>query len=287
VLEHTPGQVGPTLVRVQGAESRDLLHRISTQRLTDLGPGRCRPTLFCDHRGRLVHRVIVAVTSDEATWLVRDDAPPGPLVEFLERQIFRERITIDDRSRGAVVTVTASALAPVETLIEANGAPAELTPDERSRYVLGGPTTAEDSNEGLDRERARILAGRPRHGHEIDEAFNPYEVGLAHEVHLDKGCFTGQEALLRMMTYGGVRRGLFGVSGEGSAPSVPATVLRGGDKAGVVTSAVADAGGWMGLAVMRFDVAEARGLVTSDGVTIERCVAFPATRPIGLPEPRT
>src|SRR5689334_24827944 len=47
----------------------------------------------------------------------------------------------------------------------------------------------------------RIRAARPRHGHEVTSSFTPFEVGLAHEVHLDKGCFTGQEALMRLITY--------------------------------------------------------------------------------------
>jgi len=45
-------------------------------------------------------------------------------------------------------------------------------------------------------EAARIRLGWPRHGHEIRDEFNAFEIGLARDVHLDKGCFTGQEALL-------------------------------------------------------------------------------------------
>ena len=88
----SPGQVSGTLLRLEGRDALTLLHRISTQSLLDLGPGQASATLFCDPRGRLLHRVCVAVTADHAVWLLRDDAPTIPLADFIERFIFREDV---------------------------------------------------------------------------------------------------------------------------------------------------------------------------------------------------
>ena len=86
-----PGQATGTLLRLEGKDSLALLHRISTQSLLELAPGQACATLFCDYRGRLLHRAWVAVTSDHVVWLVRDDAPTLPLADFVERFIFRPR----------------------------------------------------------------------------------------------------------------------------------------------------------------------------------------------------
>src|SRR5262249_50736264 len=133
-------------------------------------------------------------------------------------------------------------------------------------------------------ERERIQAGAARRGHEIAEAFNPYEVGLAADVHLDKGCYTGQEALQRLITYGSVRRELTRVSGAGAAPAVPADVVRGGETVGVLTSsAPGETGGWVGLAVIRKQLVSAANhelTVGSDKIALE---PLPPACPAGLP----
>src|SRR6185295_18283504 len=111
--------------------------------------------------------------------------------------------------------------------------------------------------------RERIAAGRAAHGHEIVDEFHPFEIGLAHEVHLDKGCYTGQEILLRLVTRQAVRRGLARVAGAGAPPSTPANLQLGGDTIGRLTSAVADGDGWVGLAVARLEApAQGAGVTT-------------------------
>jgi len=228
-------------LRLTGRDALSLLHRISTQALLDLPPGEERATLFCDFRGRLLHRAVVSVAEDGAIGL-RSETPAGELAAFLDRHIFRDEITIEDRSGGAV---------------------------------------PEPSGED---ERARIRAGGARHGHEIAEAFNPYEGGLAADVHLDKGCYTGQEALQRLITYSSVRRELARVTGAGAAPTVPADVTRAGEKVGVLTSAAPEeAGGWIGLAVIRKQlVSEATRDLEVGGVALT-LEPLPAACPVGLP----
>lgn len=232
----------PTALRLTGRDALDLLHRISTQALLDLKPGESRATLFCDFRGRLLHRAVVSAQEDGAVWL-RSETPAPELAAFVDRHVFREDVAIENRSEE-------SAAEP----------------------------SAED-------ERARILAGRARRGHEIAEAFHPYEVGLAADVHLDKGCYTGQEALQRLITYGSVRRALTRVTGDGAAPPVPSDVTRGGEKVGVLTSAVSseEPNRWIGLAVIQKELASASSsdlVAAGASLTLE---ALPPACPVGLP----
>src|SRR5262252_3223782 len=87
-------------LRLTGRDALGLLHRISTQMLMDLKPGESRATLFCDFRGRLLHRAVVSVAEDGAVWL-RSETPAPELVAFLDRHIFRDDVVIENRSEEA------------------------------------------------------------------------------------------------------------------------------------------------------------------------------------------
>ncbi len=271
-----------SLLRLSGADALALLHRISTAHLAGLAPGEARATLFCDFRGRLLHRAVVAVTSDRAVWLLRDDAPGDALVALVERSVFREDVRIADAGAGRAVRARAepTGLAP-GTLREAEGVPRQVQVDPRSALeVVDGPPPAP----GAARERDRIAAARPRAGHEIAGEFTPFEIGLAHEVHLSKGCYTGQEALMRLVTYGAVRRRLAVVSGDGAPPPVPCDLASAGVRCGRLTSASADDRGWTGLAVVAIEAAAAgRALVAEGGAEVRVGRVVPETRPLGLP----
>jgi folate-binding protein YgfZ len=267
-----------TALRLTGADALALLHRIGTNAVADLTPGQARATLFTDFRGRLLHRAVVAAAGD-AIWLLRDDAPGAELAAFLDRHVFRDDVRIEDRSEALPVGRSdGPAGLATGTFEERDGAPAILqVGDGDALLALAAPEPRT-----ADRERARIRAGRSSHGHEIAEAFTPFEVGLAHEVHLDKGCFTGQEALMRLITYKSVKRRLARLSGAGDAPAVPCDLADGGRTAGVLTSAVPDGGGWIGLAVLRNEVCDPpRALRLPDGRETATVEPLPLTRPLG------
>lgn len=286
-LDRAPAGAGSTLLRLEGPDALGVLHRISTAFLEDLAPGQARATLFCDFRGRLLHRAIVAVTSDAAVWLLRDDAPGGPLAEHVDRHIFRERVTVSDRGAGRCVRAVPGGVSLAwGALREADGVPVAV-------QVEAGAALSIDTDAAIEPDdamaRARIEAGLPRHGHEIAEEFTPFEIGRAHEVHLSKGCYTGQEALMRLVTYHSVRRRLARVTGTGEAPATPADVRAiGGDpahaRAGRLTSAVREPlGGWMGLAVLRHEACEPGARLEVEGAPLVEVAPFPLTRPQGLP----
>ena len=237
-----------TTLRLTGRDALPLLHRISTQALLDLAPGEARATLFCDFRGRLLHRAVVSVAEDGAVWLRRPDAPGAELAAFLDRHIFRDDVKVEDRSEAAAE------------------APGSL---ERA-------------------ERERIRAGGARHGHEIVAAFNPYEVGLAADVHLDKGCYTGQEALQRLITYDSVRRELVRVTGDGPPPAVPSDVTHDGETVGFLTSAVGsdEADRWIGLAVIKKPHVSASSTGLRVGGVTLTLEPLPPACPVGLPVKR-
>lgn len=269
----SPDSPATTALHLRGKDALPLLQRISTNALVDLPSGSARPTLFCDFRGRLLHRALVYLTRHRSVWLLRDDAPGAELAAFLDRHVFREDVTIEDRSLELGV-------ARDPDVIE------NLEEDGTPRRVIGGDDRLQVGAAPRPRdERERILAGRPAHGHEIVDAYNPFEVGLGDEVHLDKGCYTGQEALQRLITYQSVRRRLARVEGSGAPPALSAALEYEGERAGAITSAAADSPDrWIGLAVIRSERLEAGAIPTLSGIPLVAApTALEAPRPLGRP----
>ena len=276
----SPAPRASSVLRLEGRDALDLLHRVSTRFLSDLAPGECRAAPFCDFRGRLLHRAVVAATRDGALWLLRDDAAGDGLAAFVERGVFREDVRIADLgARWSAFTEDdgAPAAGAVE---ERDGVPvrARISPHWAIALVPAGTSLPPED------EAARIRAGRPRHGHEIHPDFTPFEVGLAHEVHLAKGCYTGQEALMRLITYRSVRRRLVRLGGDGAAPVAPCDVRADGVAAGRLTSVAAEAaGGWIGLAVLRHEAASPGARIEIEAAgAVREPAPFDPTQPLGL-----
>lgn len=279
-----------TVLRLTGRDVLTVLHRVSTQKLADLAIGEARPSLLCDFRGRLQHRFVAARMADDSVWLLRSDAPGAELAVAIDRSVFREEVRIEDLSvdhpvlavrvqsgSGSITTPIAGADPLIPRLVAESAAVA---------LWVGGLADSEiatPAHEVLDAAGA-IAEGRARQGHEIVSEFNPFEVGLALAVHLDKGCFTGQEALQRLITYSSVRRQLVGVQGHGPVPETPVQILSVGADAGSLTSVAPSSSGWSGLAVLRRSVLEsAGGLVLAEDQPIEVTQAFEPARPLGRP----
>jgi folate-binding protein YgfZ len=263
-----------------------VLHALATQHLVELEPGQARMTCFCDFRGRLLHRCAVAVDRERAVWLLRDDAPGEPLAVFLDGHVFREDFVIEDRSsdwRARVEFDSMSSRVPA-TLEDVTTAWTGALDTEWAVPIAGGARIVVAASAGgrASDDAGRIAAGWPRQGHEIAEPFTPFEVGCAHEVHLHKGCYTGQEALMRLITYRSVRRRLVHLGGAGSPRPIPANVLQGNVTVGRLTSAAAIRGGWCGLAVVQHGVLAAAE-ITVEGAAIDSVDLLPATRPLGMP----
>lgn len=109
-------------------------------------------------------------------------------------------------------------------------------------------------------ETLRVEAGRPVFGQDMDEAIIPVEAGV-HERAVDyhKGCYTGQEVIVRIRDRGHVNRHLRGLRfGEGPAVAPGTTLHRPGEdrSVGTVTSEALSprAGQGIGLGYVRREV---------------------------------
>jgi len=137
-------------------------------------------------------------------------------------------------------------------------------------------------------ETLRIEAGRPRWGADLDETTIPLEAGLRDRaISETKGCYTGQEVIVRILHRGHVNWHLRGLLlGEAPAPARGTTLVRAGETKPVarVTSACASPvhGQTIALGYVRREVeppAELR-LGGPDGPPVQ-VVALPFEEPMG------
>jgi folate-binding protein YgfZ len=133
-------------------------------------------------------------------------------------------------------------LPAVDLLVPGEGAEAW-----RARLVAAGAASLDDA----DLEALRIAGGVARWGADMDGSRLPMEAGLtADAVSFTKGCYLGQEVVVRATARGQIQRGLVLLRlPDAAGPGSPLAAA--GAEVGLVTSAATTPEGRLGLAYLR------------------------------------
>jgi folate-binding protein YgfZ len=133
----------------------------------------------------------------------------------------------------------------------------------RKHLALAGVHTAS----GNQWEAARIVAGWPQYGAEIDEKTLVQEVRFDENngVSYDKGCYTGQETVARLHFRGHTNRDLRGLVWTGVEPMINDRIIAGEKEVGSVRSSLTLPTERLGLALIRREV-ETGQVVTAGGL---------------------
>jgi tRNA-modifying protein YgfZ len=119
----------------------------------------------------------------------------------------------------------------------------------RQKIVAAGATVGQLD----DLEVRRVRAGRPRWGADLDESVIPLEANLgARMISQGKGCYTGQEVIIRILHRGHVNRNLRRIRTDAPVPAKGTALFDAtGKQIGTVTSAISTNGQVHGLAYVR------------------------------------
>jgi folate-binding protein YgfZ len=259
--------VGPVearaFLRVSGKDAQDYLHRMSTQDLARLRPGQAAYTAFLNAKGHLLGEA--HVLAREGDLLVELDPAAAPETRaLLEKLVIMDEVELEDVSASLRVLPVlgpegAARLgdrAPGAPRVESNrrGVPcldlwlpaAEAEPLREA--LLGDGAAPLDAAE-LD--TLRILAGVPRFGADMDAGYLPMEAGLTRAaISFTKGCYIGQEVVLRATARGHLQRGLVQLElPPGAGPGTP--LVAADREVGTVTSAAETPEGRLGLGYLR------------------------------------
>ena len=201
------------VVRVAGADRLRFLHSLTSQHLEKLAPGEPTEALLLSPNGHVEHHLAL-VDDGEAVWAHVEPGMAAGLAEFLDRMRFLMRVEVTDETESyAVVTLTGAA-PPDGALRTTDGL---LVPREQ----LGRDWQARPA--GLwAHEALRIAAHRPRLGLDTDHRTIPHEAGwIDVAVHLEKGCYRGQETVARVENLGRPPRRLVFLHLDGSVDQLP------------------------------------------------------------------
>ncbi|MER5964807.1 folate-binding protein [Streptomyces sp. NPDC002057] len=235
------------VVAVTGDDRLSWLHLLVTQHMTDLAPGQATEALVLSANGHIEHALYL-VDDGETVWAHVEPGTGEELVAYLESMKFFYRVEVADRTDDiAVVHLPAGSIADVP-----EGAVVRETPYGRDLFLPRADLESFAGSHGpvagmLAYEALRVEGHRPRLGFETDHRTIPHELGLiGSAVHLQKGCYRGQETVARVQNLGKPPRRLVFLHLDGSEVLLPphGTPLRlaadgeEGRQLGFVTSAV-------------------------------------------------
>jgi folate-binding protein YgfZ len=262
--------------RVTGADRAEYLHRMLTQDVKGLAPGRVALACVLTARGRILGDPWVANLGD-ALLLDLDVRGAALAIPALERTVIADDVAFEDEtSRHARLSLVAKAggrggeaqttwtalLAGAETRVLAvpfGGRPRRelLVPPPAERAVAAALVSAGAVEVGEAAfDAARVDEGVPAFGAEIDDGAMPLEVALGGTaISWTKGCYPGQEPVVMARHRGHPARLLVRVRFDAPV-AAGADLLVDGRPVGRVTTATG-LGPPRGLALLRHAEAKA------------------------------
>jgi tRNA-modifying protein YgfZ len=289
------------VIAVPGEDRLSWLHLLLTQHVSELPAGAGGETLVLDANGRVEHHAVLSQVGD-TVWLDVEPGTSAALLDYLRKMVFWSKV--EPRPATGELAVLSLVGPDTAAVLTAAGLPVPDGPygsvalPGSAGLVRRMPWPGRDAADllvpraevagwwarlrdagaapagTLAFEAARVAALRPRLGLDTDERTIPHEVGwIGTAVHLEKGCYRGQETVARVANLGRPPRRLVLLHTDGGdeeplRPGDP--VLLGGRTVGRVgTSVLHHELGGVALALVKrsvpVDAELTAGLADDDG----------------------
>lgn len=245
------------VIAVSGPDARAFLHNLLSQKLDDVDTGFSAGALDLSIQGHVLHHMDLSFDG-ETFYLDVPAAQFESLRDFLTAMVFWSQVTVEEAD-VAVISVLGQALdkpstALVERPVHWPGCPRQdiLVPRDKLDAAVQELEAQGGSLAGLMTFTAeRVRAREPELAADLDTKTIAHEVPhwirRSEEqpafVHLDKGCYRGQETVARVENLGRSPRLLVLLYLDGSAPEQPesgADITLGGRRVGRLGTVVED-----------------------------------------------
>lgn len=231
----------PGLIRLAGSDRVKWLQGFATAELTTIGPGAGCFAAACNRQGKMIGVFAVRIFDDHLL-LETEPGLVAPLLAHFDRHIIMEQVTAEDvTSMWNVFDVVGET--PKLPWFHFEARPGGFVSTDRTLgrdgcvFFLepGAPPPGGAPMDEAAREALRVANGFPRWGADMGPDELPMEAGLEPlAISYSKGCYLGQEVILRLKTYGEPPKRLVKLGG---AVASGAVVTAGGEAIGKVTSA--------------------------------------------------
>lgn len=238
--------INPVIIQLNGTETLDFLHRISTNEVKNLKQFEKKNTLFLNDKGRFIDRTSLLHMKDFYI-LVGSMDKTNKLINWINKYIITEDIeTKDVSSNYSLLEIIGPQSISYLTLILGeqinslnNDNILQVSIDEKEFYLF-----VQKENDKLNIYKIliesaqlpklieyfwqnksifdvnfvgedaynifRVEMGIPDVS-EVNFNYNPHEINLTNEISFTKGCYIGQEVIARLETYDKVQRKLCGI----------------------------------------------------------------------------
>ncbi|WP_086665532.1 YgfZ/GcvT domain-containing protein [Lentzea kentuckyensis] len=232
------------VIAIPGEDRLKWLHQLTSQHFEQLGEGASTEALILDAQGRLEHHMVVANVGGT---VFLDVEKVDDLLTYLKKMVFWSKVEPRDATAEFALLSIIGPDAPA--ILEKLGIPVPTSVDalgdgfvRRTSWPLQHSfdllVPRADREQWWQRitdagarpagsfafEALRVEALRPRQGVDTDERTIPHEVNLIDPaVHLNKGCYRGQETVAKVHNVGRPPRRMLLLHLDGSADGQPET----------------------------------------------------------------
>jgi folate-binding protein YgfZ len=248
------------VIVLSGSDRLMWLDSITSNVFAGIPAGHTREGLVLDPHGHIEHQFFLT-DNGESAWLLVEPGRASALAAWLDSMRFRMDVTVGDQSeQWAVIAGTAKAITRLTRAevvwkdpwpgLEAGGAAYSAADHPAEHWdVAYGAIPREQLTEALSADWAgvdalgalQVRAGRPTMA-DVDDKTLPHELDwLRTAVHLNKGCYRGQETVAKVHNLGHPPRRAVLLHLDGAQPALPepgAEVSLGEKVVGRVTRAV-------------------------------------------------
>jgi len=202
------------VISISGKDRLTWLHALTTQHLEKLTPGDWQEALILDTQGHIVEQLFL-VDDGSATWIHTEAQRVEPLIEYLEKMKFMLDVQVIDQSNNYAVLRAAGAADDI-------GGPYALVPRGELSDTISAFNKTHTQVGIWALEALRVAQGRARLLFEVDHKSIPNELGFLNKaVHMQKGCYRGQETVAKVFNLGQPPRKLVLLHLDGSMVELP------------------------------------------------------------------
>jgi len=202
------------VISISGKDRLTWLHALTTQHLENLTAGDWKDALILDAQGHIVEQLFL-VDDGRITWIHTEAERVAPLIEYLEKMKFMLDVEVADQSNDYAVLRAAGVADKI-------GGPYALVPRSELEETKAAFNKSHTQVGIWALEALRVAQGRARLLFEVDHKSIPNELGFINNaVHMQKGCYRGQETVAKVFNLGQPPRKLVLLHLDGSMVTMP------------------------------------------------------------------